>query len=217
MHAAQVPMRLNALLLLIVTAVLPELAHAGALAQLQAFSQGMRGLSARFEQQTTDEQGQRKPASRGLLMVQVPGRLRWEYQAPYKQVIVSDGKTLWIFDPDLAQATRRPLGSAVGAGPLALLTDPGALQRSFKVRELPLGQDGLVWLRLAPRADAEEAGFQQADLGFADDRLVRMQLTDNLGQISEFRFSDWKRNPVLDAALFRFVPPAGTDVVDAGG
>lgn len=197
--------------------LLPLLAHAGALAQLQAFTQGMRSLSARFEQRSSDAQGTPKPASRGQLSLQVPGRLRWEYEAPYRQLIVSDGKTLWVFDPDLSQATRRPLDNAAGAGPLGLLTDPAALQRTFAVSELPATDGGLAWLRLAPKGDPAMAGFQQADLGFSGNRLLQMRLTDNLGQISTFRFSDWQRNPRLDAAQFRFTPPAGTDVVDAGG
>lgn len=210
-------MRLSLAAVILFSLLTPVAAHAGALAQLQAFSQGARSLSARFEQQTTDDQGQRKPPSRGLLMLQVPGRLRWEYQAPYRQLIVSDGKTLWVYDPDLAQATRRPLGSAMAAGPLGLLTDPSALQRSFIVSELPTTEDGLEWLRLTPKDAGEEAGFQRAELGFDRDRLQRMRLTDTLGQTSEFRFSDWQRNPVFASGLFRFTPPAGADVVDAGG
>ncbi len=211
------PIRHALLVVLLLVSQVPLLAHAGALAQLQAFTRGTRSLSAHFEQQSRDGQGSPRPPSSGRLLLQVPGQLRWEYQAPYRQLIVSDGKTLWVFDPDLSQATRRPLDNAAAAGPLGLLANPDALQRTFKVSELPADAGGLAWLRLVPNGDASTAGFQQADLGFAGNLLLQMRLTDNLGQLSTFRFSDWRRNPRLDAAQFRFTPPAGTDVVEAGG
>ena len=63
------------------------------------------------------------------------------------------------------------------------------------------------WIRarLANRPDTEHG---QA--------LVRMEVVDTLGQRTEVVFSGWKRNPAFDRGTFRFVPPAGVDVVGEG-
>ena len=78
-----------------------------------------------------------------------------------------------------------------------------------------LFRSGLSWLLLSPR-DSEQASFSSARLGFRGQALVRMEVVDTLGQRSELVFSGWTRNPAFDKATFRFVPPAGVDVVGEG-
>ncbi len=186
-------------------------ASAGARDDLAAFSKGLKGLDGRFEQTLYDLDGRLKERSSGRVAVSAPRLFRWEYSAPYEQLIVADGARVWVFDPDLEQATVRPQGPEEQNSPLAALVDPARLERDFNVRE---GEeaDGLSWLLLSPR-DSEQASFSSARLGFRGNALVRMEVVDTLGQRSELVFSDWKRNPAFDAGTFRFVPPAGVDVV----
>ena len=40
-----------------------------------------------------------------------------------------------------------------------------------------------------------------------------MEYEDALGQRTEIRFSNWKRNPAFAAGTFVFTPPAGVDVI----
>ena len=51
-----------------------------------------------------------------------PDRFRWRYSEPYEQVIVSDGKAVWIYDADLKQVTVRPMGQAMAGSPALLLS-----------------------------------------------------------------------------------------------
>jgi outer membrane lipoprotein carrier protein len=126
-------------------------------------------------------------------------------------LIVADGARVWIYDPELEQVTVRRQSSEEAHSPLTVLTDLAQMDKEFKVAEIGR-RDGLAWLRLTPRG--EDAQFQYAELGFGDDgNLASMLFRDTLGGQSEIRFSDWKRNPVLDAATFDFKPPAGADVV----
>lgn len=189
-------------------------ASAGARDDLAAFSKGLKGLDGRFEQTLYDLDGRLKERSSGRVAVSAPRLFRWEYSAPYEQLIVADGAKVWVFDPDLEQATVRPQGPEEQNSPLAALVDPARLERDFNVRE---GEeaDGLSWLLLSPR-DTEQASFSSARLGFRGNALVRMEVVDTLGQRSELVFSDWTRNPAFDAGTFRFVPPAGVDVVGEG-
>jgi len=138
--------------------------------------------------------------------------LRWEYLAPYPQLIVADGQSVWVYDPDLEQASRRPQGSAVQDSPLVILTEPGRLERDYDIQE-EAPEDGLEWLALSPKQAPEDAGFQRAWLGFEQNRLVRMEIQDALGQHTRIAFSQWACNPVFPADTFHFTPPDGVDVI----
>ena len=67
------------------------------------------------------------------------------------------------------------------------------------------------WVEATAKAD--ESGFEKIRLGFVGADLKAMELLDNFGQTTHIRFSKLERNPQLPAATFKFVPPAGVDVV----
>ena len=187
-------------------------AFAGARDDLNAFTKDLEGLRADFSQQVFDPNGNLKETSSGELALSAPRQFRWEYTKPYAQLIIADGKQVWVYDPDLQQATKRAQGAAEQGSPLAALIDPGRLERDYIVAEAG-NDDGLEWLTLKPR-QADGAGFSSARLGFGDAGLERMQFTDALGQKSVIRFSGWQRNPSFPATTFKFSPPNGVDVIE---
>ncbi len=186
-------------------------ASAGAREQLDGFSRGLKGLEGRFEQKLFDLDGRLKETSTGRVALSAPRLFRWEYATPYEQLIVADGERVWVYDPDLEQVTVRPQGPEEQNSPLAALVDPSKLEQRFSVREGG-DRDGLSWLLLTPR-DGDEASFSSARLGFDGHVLSRMEVVDTLGQRTEVAFSRWSRNPDFARGTFRFVPPAGVDVV----
>ena len=187
-------------------------AHAAdtARAQLDAFAQNLHSLSGNFNQTVYDANGRSSQTARGALALQAPRQFRWDTQAPYKQVIVADGKKVWIYDPELEQVTVRDQGTQEAHSPLTVLTDLSQLDRDFKAGEQG-ERDGLQWLRLISRA--KDPQFEYADIGFANDAPRRMVFKDTLGDRTEIVFTDWQRNPKLPADTFIFTPPKGTDVV----
>jgi len=190
-------------------------AHAAdtARAQLDAFAQNLHTLSGNFNQTVYDANGRSSQTARGTLALQAPRQFRWDTQAPYKQVIVADGKKVWIYDPELEQVTVRDQGTQEAHSPLTVLTDLSQLDRDFKTSERG-ERDGLQWLRLISRA--KDPQFEYADIGFANDAPRRMIFKDTLGNRTEIVFTDWQRNPQLPAGTFTFTPPKGTDVVGDG-
>ena len=201
--------------LLIAIIALAGVAHAGARDRLDSFTRGLKGLEGRFTQHVFDEGGRVRETSSGRVALAAPRLFRWEYQDPYPQLIVADGTTVWVHDPDLEQVTRRPQGGAEQDSPLAALIDPARLDRDFLVEDAGEA-DGLQWLLLKPRQGGDEAAFQSAKLGLSGQALVRMQIVDALGQRTEIRFSGWTRNPSFENGTFEFTPPAGVDVVGEG-
>ncbi|TWG91842.1 outer membrane lipoprotein carrier protein [Luteimonas sp. J16] len=201
--------------LLIAIIALAGVAHAGARDRLDSFTRGLKGLEGRFTQHVFDEGGRVRETSSGRVALAAPRLFRWEYQDPYPQLIVADGTTVWVHDPDLEQVTRRPQGGAEQDSPLAALIDPARLDRDYIIDDEGEA-DGLQWLLLRPRKAGEDASFESARLGFGAQGLARMEIVDALGQRTEIRFSGWKRNPAFAAGTFRFTPPPGVDVVGEG-
>ena len=188
-----------------------NVAVAGARDQLSTFTKSLKGLEGQFSQQVYDANGKRKETSSGRVALSAPRLFRWEYVKPFPQLIVADGKTVWVYDPDLQQVTKRPQGVEEQNSPLAALIDPTKLDKDFIVRELP-DEAGLQWLQLTPREGAD-ASFQSARLGFNAQGLVQMRVIDALGQRTDIAFQGWKRNPKFAASTFRYAPPKGVDVV----
>lgn len=188
------------------------IASAGARDQLNAFTKGLKGLDGRFTQQVFDSRGKLKETSSGRVALSAPRQFRWEYVKPYPQIVVADGKTVWIYEPDLQQVTKRPQGAEEQNSPLAALVNPSRLDGQFVVKEAG-ATAGLQWLTLTPKGDPAAAGFRTAKLGFATSGLAKMQVVDQLGQRTEIAFTGWKRNPALPATTFRYVPPKGVDVI----
>jgi outer membrane lipoprotein carrier protein len=178
---------------------------------LNAFTKSLKGLEGQFAQQVFDSKGKRKESTIGRVAMSAPRLFRWEYLKPFPQLIIADGKQVWVYDPDLKQASVRSQGAEEQNSPLAALIDPQRLDRDFNVKEAG-SATGLEWLELTPK-QTENAGFQRARLGFDKTGLVRMEVLDTLGQRTEIVFSGWKRNPKFPAKTFRFAPPKGTDVV----
>ena len=185
-------------------------ASATGLEQLHAFVGGARTGKAGFTQRVVGKGQSAVKESSGTFTFQRPGRFRWAYEKPYEQLIVGDGGKLWIYDRDLNQVIVRKLDLALGSSPAALLAGDNALEGNFDVSDGGRS-DGLELIEAKPRA--AESGFQRVRIGFKDNLPRVMELTDTFGNVTTLVFAGFERNPVLDAAQFRFVPPPGADVV----
>lgn len=183
--------------------------NAAGLDQLKSFLDGSRGARGVFTQTVIARSGRKPQQSAGVFALQRPGKFRWSYEKPYRQLLVSDGSKLWSYDPDLNQVAVKKLGAAFGASPAALLAGKD-LDRHFDLAE-GAAADGLEFVQARPRGG--DAGFERIRIGFADNRPVVMEIHDAFGQVTMLRFSQFETNQPLPDSLFRFVAPAGADVV----
>ena len=205
--------RLAVILFTTLALSLASLAHAAtgpARQRLDAFATGLHSLKGRFTQTLADASGQGAKTSSGTLALEAPRQFRWDTLEPYKQTIVADGSRVWLYDPELEQVTVRVQSTEEAHSPLTVITDLKQLDKDFSVTERG-ERDGLVWLRLSSKA--KDPQFDYADLGFDAQGLKRMMFRDQLGAVTDIRFSDWQRNVDLPPSTFNFTPPAGADVI----
>jgi outer membrane lipoprotein carrier protein len=198
------------LLIPLLTSLLPLPVAADGLQQFKAFMQDLHTLQAAFRQTVQRPDDDTLYASKGVFYLKRPGQLRWEYDDPASQVIVADGKRIWLHDIELEQVSHRSQKAALEGTPAQLLSGSAPVQEHFVVQDQG-EQDGLTWIELRPKD--KEAQFVKVRLGLAENRLQRMEMYDSFGQVTRFNFYDMQRNPELSPELFVFVPPSQIDLI----
>jgi outer membrane lipoprotein carrier protein len=202
--------RVRAVLLAVL--LVPVAAHAtDAVARVDAYLASLKTLTAEFVQVVQDKQGQVTDRATGTLTISRPNRFRWDYREPYAQTIVADGSKLWLYDPDLQQVTVRSLEQGLGSTPAMLLSGAGKVGDAFSAGSVESVRGG-TWYRLLPKQKGTD--FERVSLSFsARNELVAMELVDKLGQTTTIEFTEVRRGMTLADSVFRFVPPAGADVI----
>lgn len=185
-------------------------------ATVQARYDRIRDLRAGFSQRSFHvafgEEGSSSEA-KGEVLFAKPGRMRWTYEAPEPSVVVSDGETLWIFDPDAGEVQVMHVGQGFLSGTaIQFLLGEGELRKAFEVRAEACGGER-VRLILTPK---EEATYERLVLeADPETGLVAATSIDDLfGNRTEVRFRDLETNTDPPASRFRFEPPEGTRVLE---
>ncbi len=182
--------------------------------EVDRYLAGLATWSADFKQTIDDGHGKIMRAAAGRLYLQRPGRFRWDYTEPSPQLVLADGKQIWFYDQDLAQANVRDMDATLASTPASLLSGGGSVATQFNVTAMPAA-GGLVWYQLIPKnADTD---FQLVRIGFNKGELASMFLADKLNQITQLTFTHAKRNEKFAPDLFVFVPPPGVDVIGRAG
>lgn len=170
----------------------------------------METLRARFDQQVISTDGMVQDGSSGQLWLRRPQLFRWAYGGDYPELVVADGKNIWIYDEMLEQVTVKGQSEAAANSPLMLLTDLAQLDEQFEVREVGEA-DGAQLLEL--RSRSAETEFERIILGLRDNSLQLMVMEDAFGLRTELKFHDVEKNPQLEPGLFTFEPPESADVI----
>lgn len=196
--------------LLICMLVMPFAAKADGIKSLRNFYDQTHAMRANFHQVVTDRQGRKVQEVQGEMQLKRPNKFRWDYNKPYEQQIISDGKHVWLYDTELAQVTVRELSKALGSSPAALLAGDDTLDKSFKFTNVSR-KDDVDWVKADSKDN--ESGFEKILLGFKAGELQEMELVDSFGLQTRIVFNDVVRNPVIDTKTFLFKTPKGVDVV----
>jgi len=181
--------------------------------EVEKYLSGLASWTADFQQTIDDGHGNVLRSAAGRLYLQRPGKFRWDYSQPSEQLVLADGKQIWFYDKDLAQANVRDMDTSLASTPASLLSGSGSVSNQFNVTALP-PDGGLTWYQLIPKHP--DTDFQLVRIGFDKGELRSMFLADKLNQITQLTFSNSKRNLPLAPDLFSFVPPPGVDVIGLG-
>lgn len=203
----------NLILSLMIISTLPMTALAASDPGV-AFSQALTSFQtyvATFNQLTYDSHGRVIQQGQGRVMIRRPGFFRWETNTPTHQIIITDGKILWIYDVDLTQATQQALSQKVTVNPATLLSGSVEnLKQQFTISLKPGGQREEFLLQ--PKQ--KDMSFKWMTLRFQHNQLENMTVLNNLDETSEYQFKQIRINRPLSPHLFQFIAPPGVDVVN---
>lgn len=203
-------MKRLALTLLLAFAALGPVQAQDARAMIEDWFTGLDTLAGDFSQLVTDREGQVVEEASGRVYLGLPDRFRWDYTDPYEQIIVADGRSVWLYDVELEQVTVRDQSEAAKDSPMLVLADTDLMDKYFETEELGR-RDGAFWLGMTPKS--EESQFQRVEVAIDEEGLVCMEFLDRFGQLTTLSFSNLERNVELEEGIFEFTPPEGVDVI----
>jgi len=185
--------------------------------------QPSRSLSVIFLERFL-ENGQLVREEAGKAYFLRPGKMRWEYEKPEKNLFLVDGKYVWFYAPADRTVTRVPADKSEDwRTPVAFLTSGAKLSRiCSKVERVPSeppSQPNAFVYSCIPKngEDSSAAGGESRPIYFEitdKGELTRLKMDEGTGQSLEFLFRRWEWNPPLDKSMFAFNPPKGVAIVN---
>lgn len=176
---------------------------------LQTKLTSIRTLHAHFKQDIQAKK-RRVGTSSGTMALSRPGLFRWQTNQPSAQLVVADGRHIWIYDKELEQVSvKKQTSSLGGTAALFLSEDPAAVTRDFEVSKIADEPETIFSLK----ARSVKANFEKVQLVFNKQALHTITLYDQLGQRTTITLSQVQTNQKLASKLFHFTVPKGVDVV----
>jgi len=176
--------------------------------ELHQLLKPINSLSADFTQQIKGHNNRELQLLNGNLSLKKTNQLRWNVLAPMPQLIVSDGKLVWLYDPDLEQVVIQSFSDDFIANPISiLLGDLDQLNRDFTVS---LISDD----RFSLKPKQKNSLFVAIQLRFMDSVLSHIEYQDNFGQNTQLTLSQVKLNPQLAKNTFVFDIPQAVDIIN---
>ncbi|MGL5336366.1 MAG: outer membrane lipoprotein chaperone LolA [Enterovibrio sp.] len=174
--------------------------------QLSARLDKIRSFSAAFEQVVTDPDKKELSRGKGTVSVSRPNLFRWQVAKPDENTLVSDGKTLWHYDPLLEQVSAMWLKDATEQTPFVLLTrnDPKDWI-NYRVSM----QGNAFTLKPIRSSNTREFVVNVLPTG----QITHFYVVEQDGQTSHFTFNSWQAR-ALDPRQFRFAIPKGAELDD---
>lgn len=168
--------------------------------------ENLKTYQADFDQIITAKNNQLIQESTGKMALERPGHFRWETLKPNQQLIIADGKFIWIFDKDLQQVTQKKQTGNTQSPALLLSDSVENLQKRFTISTLDTNHFKLLPIK--------KDLFKSVELFFdSQNKLTHMILNDNLGQITTIQFNHALENQEINTNLFKFHPPKNIDII----
>ncbi len=204
---------MNKFVVILLGLLMANSALADGVSALKEFYRNTNSMRASFEQVVKDGQGNVVQQVEGTMQLDRPNKFRWDYNKPYEQQIISDGKEVFLLDTELEQVTIRTLNQALGMSPAALLAGGSGVEKNFSLKNVkrPESESDVEWVQAMPKV--EDGGFERIYIGFKNGELRYMEMIDSFKHLTFIAFKKIERNPTLATETFLFKVPEGVDVV----
>ena len=186
--------------------------------RLQTRYDRVRDFTADFTQQHVGLLKKKASQHSGKLQIKKPGKMRWDYMAPERQLFVSDGSTIYLWVPADNQVTVSPVPKQEGATSATLfLVGKGNIVRDFAISFTQNPPQGTYGLRLQPKLPERDYDWLELAVDRNTMQIRQLVAANKQGGQETFTFSNFKENVGLSDKTFEFKIPRGAEVINAGG
>ncbi len=185
-----------------------------ALDAIQKQYESVQTITAQFIQKSYVKTMNQTLEAKGEVQIQKPGKMKWVYNAPEPQVLVSNEKILWLYIPDEGQVTKVPVESIYSSNtPALFLAGKGKLTDSFDVVKVSKEKDRITVI-LIPKEEDNSVDRLALVANSQNYQIIGSTVYDKLGNQTEINFSDIRVNVKVPESTFRFKIPEGVELLD---
>ena len=187
------------------------LAQDNAINELDSLLQGVDTLSADITQLIIQSDGGVLEESEILLRVKRPNGFYWETVSPFPELLVTNGTTLWNYQPDLDQVVIEdwdPDQSELAAQLLYGQTD--SLIDEYYV--VAINSEQSRSFELKPKS--ADSLYDLITINFINETLDLIYIQNNSGERTAWQFTDSRINTPMVDDLFEFSPPEGIEIIN---
>ena len=171
-------------------------------------------FSARFFQTSTLKAMEITDTASGRLLIKRPGMMRWEYEEPDRQIVISDGYQLWIYRPDDNQVMMGKAPSFFGDGKGAsFLSDIGKMRKNFNITLEKSVHKDYYLLKLSPVEKQFDLDSIYLSISTKLFDVVRIVTYNSFGDETRIELSNLQFDQHLDSTLFSFITPEGAEIL----
>ncbi len=156
-----------------------------------------------------------KRTESGTLLLEKPGRMKWDYSSPPGKIFLLDGKYAWFYtagDARVQRISAKKLDDL--RSPLRFLLGHTELEKEMSNLTMTAGPDGGYTLTGQPKG-LENRVKKLSLTVTADGVITAIDVEETAGALTHFTFSGEQTNVAIPPATFKFTPPPGVPVVDA--
>jgi outer membrane lipoprotein carrier protein len=172
------------------------------------------GFSANFLQTSTIKAMEITDSASGKAFFKRPDKMRWEYETPDRQTIITDGNRLWIYRPDDNQVMvgEAPSFFEDGKG-FSFLSDMKSIKKRFTILLDKKAEDGYHVLKLLPRQKTFDVTVIYLFVSIKNFEVAKIVTYNSYGDETRIELHDIRFNPKLDNSIFHFKIPQGVEIL----
>jgi outer membrane lipoprotein carrier protein len=173
------------------------------------------GFSADFFQESTLKAMEVTDTAFGKIFVKHPGMMRWEYEKPERQLIITNGKKLWIYRPEDNQVMTGNAPAYFGGGKGAsFLSDIELIRKHFNITVENQETDPHYLLKLLPRENKIELSVIYLSISKKTFDIIKIITYNSYGDETQIQLCNFRYDQNLNDSLFNFKIPQGVDIVE---
>ncbi|KMP11666.1 membrane protein [Candidatus Nitromaritima sp. SCGC AAA799-C22] len=181
---------------------------------IQKHYESVHTFKATFEQRAFVKVMNRVEVTRGKVQIKKPGKMKWVYNAPDPQILISNQKNLWLYVPEDGQVIKMPVENVYSSNtPALFLAGRGKLTDSFNVAQV-IPDENEITVVFVPKEEDSNLSRLTLRADKKNYQITGASVYDKLGNKTDIRFRDILVNEEIAENIFDFKVPEGVEVQD---